>query len=201
MTRGNGGFSLIELMVTIAVLAIMLLLGMPTLTSYLQNQKLRGTVENFLSGIQLAHSEAVKQNLDVDFVFTNDDPVGADKVTAAATVNGRNWQVRTATVGNPQYIEGKLGAEGAGVSSTGTSPITVSSNGLASIRFNGLGQMKGQTTPVLIQFANPNGGDCASAGGPMRCLNILVSPGGQIKLCDPALSAAQIAARDSRACR
>lgn len=201
MRRGNVGFSLVELMVTIAIVAILAMLGVPTLTSYLQNQKLRGTVENFLSGIQLAHSEAVKQNQDIDFVFTNDDPIGVDKVNATPTVNGKNWQVRTTTAGNLKYIEGKLGAEGTGTSSTGTSPITVSSNGVTNIRFNGLGQMKGQTTPLLIQFSNPNGGDCASAGGPMRCLNILVSPGGQIKLCDPALSATQIAAKDSRACR
>ncbi|MCC6472780.1 MAG: hypothetical protein IT514_03450, partial [Burkholderiales bacterium] len=36
---------------------------------------------------------------------------------------------------------------------------------------------------------NPSGGACAADGGPMRCLNVLVSPGGQIKMCDPAVAA------------
>lgn len=201
MWRRNFGFSLIELMVTISILAILMMVGLPALSTYVQNQKLRGAAESFLSGIQLAHSEAVKRNLDVDFVFTNDSSVGADKLNAAPVVNGKNWQVRTAKAGNEEYIEGKLGVEGAGGKGSDAAPITISSNGLGSLRFNGLGQMTSQVTPVLIQISNPQGGDCTSAGGPMRCLNILVTPGGQIKLCDPGLSAAQIAAKDSRACR
>jgi len=54
--------------------------------------------------------------------------------------------------------------------------------------FNGLGRV----TPVPagnidIDISNPSGGACAAAG-PMRCLRIRVSTGGQIRMCDPILA-------------
>jgi len=38
---------------------------------------------------------------------------------------------------------------------------------------------------VNINITNPIGGTCAVAAGPMRCLQIVVSPGGQVRMCDP----------------
>jgi hypothetical protein len=39
-----------------------------------------------------------------------------------------------------------------------------------------------------------------TAGGRIRCLRVVVAVGGQARLCDPAVSAAAVAAGDSRGC-
>jgi type IV fimbrial biogenesis protein FimT len=34
-------------------------------------------------------------------------------------------------------------------------------------------------------LTNPTGGTCASVAGPMTCMRIIVSVGGQIRMCNP----------------
>jgi type IV fimbrial biogenesis protein FimT len=57
--------------------------------------------------------------------------------------------------------------------------------------FNGLGRV----TPVpagniTIDVTNPTGGTCATIAtpAPMRCLRVVVTAGGQVRLCDPAFA-------------
>jgi type IV fimbrial biogenesis protein FimT len=49
----------------------------------------------------------------------------------------------------------------------------------------------------VFAVTNPAGGACKTAGGdePMRCLNIVVTPGGRVRMCDPS-----VAGPDTRAC-
>jgi type IV fimbrial biogenesis protein FimT len=53
--------------------------------------------------------------------------------------------------------------------------------------FNGLGRLT--TAADTIAVSNPTGGACATIAapnGPMRCLNVVVTTGGQIRMCNPA---------------
>lgn len=68
-----------------------------------------------------------------------------------------------------------------------TSPNTVN------ITFNSLGQASQAAT---IAITNPTRGTCVNTGGQVRCLNVTVTMGGQIKTCDPALATGA----DPRAC-
>lgn len=75
------GFSLVELVVAIAIMGVLLGLGLPALTTYTRNVKLRANAESFLAGLQLARGEAVRLNTPVELILTNDPPVadiGAD---------------------------------------------------------------------------------------------------------------------------
>jgi type IV fimbrial biogenesis protein FimT len=61
------------------------------------------------------------------------------------------------------------------------------------IMFNGVGRVSTTSvTPgnnIQIAITNPNiGGACVSAGGPMRCLRIIISSGGLIRSCNPIWS-------------
>jgi len=51
--------------------------------------------------------------------------------------------------------------------------------------FNSLGRVPAGN--VNIDVSSATGAACAANGGPVRCLRMVVSPGGQIRLCDPAL--------------
>lgn len=72
--RANG-FSLIELVVAIAIMGVLLTLGLPALTAYSRNIKLRSAAESFLAGLQLARGEAVRLNTNVELILTNSAPV------------------------------------------------------------------------------------------------------------------------------
>jgi type IV fimbrial biogenesis protein FimT len=63
------GFNLIELMVTIAVLGILLMVGLPAFTDWMQNLKIRSAAESIQNGLQVARSTAIARNTQVSLVF------------------------------------------------------------------------------------------------------------------------------------
>jgi len=205
------GFSLVELMVAVSIIGILLALGAPRFMDYLRNVKLRTTAEAFMTGVQLARSEAIRINAPVEFLLTTSDPLAANVGTAAASAAGNHWMVRTAD--QLTFIDGKFGAEGSGRSAGQPSPIRINDTSapanadpdappatpVGSIVFNGLGRTT-LTSPAIFKFNNPDAGTCVTAGGPVRCLKVIVAVGGQAWLCDPAVSAAAVAAGDSRGC-
>ena len=68
----------------------------------------------------------------------------------------------------------------------------------ATITFDGFGKTN-LPAAATIQVTNPTGGACqiSATVGKMRCLNITVQVGGQIKMCDPYPG---LAVGDSRKC-
>jgi prepilin-type N-terminal cleavage/methylation domain-containing protein len=73
----QGGFTLIELMFTITVLAILLGFGIPNFRDFIRNSRMSAEANDILSGINLTRSEAVKRRA----------PVTLCSGTAAACVN------------------------------------------------------------------------------------------------------------------
>ena len=61
--RGAIGFTLIELMVVLAVLAVMLTLSTPGFTSFMRSAELSTAANSFVSSLNAARSEAMKRNL------------------------------------------------------------------------------------------------------------------------------------------
>ncbi len=159
----QSGVTLIELLIAIAIFAIVLGMGVPSYRNWLQSSQIRTAADSILNGLTLARAEAVKRNQNITFTFT-------------APANSSSWQVTDANnmvIQQRDYSEGTLHA-------------VVASNPAAPITFNALGRAGGAVT---ITVTNPTGGLCAAAGGPMRCLNIIVNSG-QIRMCDPAVSIA-----------
>jgi type IV fimbrial biogenesis protein FimT len=172
------GFTLIELMIGIAVLAIVLALGMPSYNAWIQNTRLRNTAESILAGLQLARSEAVSRNQSVRFVF---DETDGDWVVGCVT----------ASTTCPAGIQKKMRGEGS------SSSITVVASDDHTIIFDSLGRM---TSPV------PGGGasfasfevdilPAVLAADKTRDLRITIDIGGGVRLCDP-----NVTALDARAC-
>lgn len=188
------GFTLIELMIAVALLSILLLLGIPAFGTYLQNAKLRSGAENFFAGVQLARAEAVRRNASVQIVLTTDHPdVGAANTTNLSTT-APNWLVRVQDPTTLEYafVEGKSGTEGAGQAAGATAWVNILGS-VSSITFNGYGRASSAAT---FRFSGPADGPACAPAGAMRCLTIAVSLGGQARMCDPAVTAAG----DSRAC-
>jgi type IV fimbrial biogenesis protein FimT len=63
--RGHAGFTLIELMVTLVVLAIVVTIAVPSFARIIENNRMTAAVNALTDAIQLARSEAVKKRLSV----------------------------------------------------------------------------------------------------------------------------------------
>lgn len=61
-SRRHDGFTLVELMVVIAIVSAMLGIGVPLFSSFIQDQRLRATSSDLRVGLITARSEAVKRN-------------------------------------------------------------------------------------------------------------------------------------------
>lgn len=208
------GFTLIELLIGITIMGILLIMGVPSFKSLIQNAQIHTATDAIQNGLELARAEAVRRNTLVRFQLTT----AVDNSCALTTASG-NWVVSlddpTGMCGNaklneafsvsdlinnpaPRIIQVRQGSEGspnAVVASQEVTPAGVTAasplyNG--SITFNGLGRISTTSTSVnagnnvQIDITNPAvGGACISAGGSMRCLRIVVSSGGLIRSCNP----------------
>jgi type IV fimbrial biogenesis protein FimT len=195
------GFTMVELLVGITLLAVLLALGAPAMGTYLQNSKLASATASYYAGMQTARAEAIRRNVLTQFVLTDTAITTLDLAnTAAPVTGGRNWIVRAASAPGSflPVIEAKAGVEGE--ASSGAPAIQVAGAASApavfdgTIPFNGFGGTADGST-YSIDITNPAIGTCVAAGGNVRCRRITVSPGGQIAACDPAAPAG-----DSRAC-
>lgn len=182
------GVTLVEMMIGLAIVSLMLLGAVPAFTTMLQNQRLRATAESISGGLQVARAEAVKRNGRVEFVLTDDDPVAAAVSSITPSLTGRNWVVRYYNPATLFYemVNGRY-------AQTDT-PVVVTGDA-NTITFGGFGTTT-LAAASTVRITNPRGGSCAPTG-PIRCLNVVVSPGGQVRLCDPDTT---LSARDTRKC-
>ena len=198
LKRSARGFTLIELMIGLVLLGILLVLAMPSFTTMFQNMRLRTTAETVLSGLQSARAEALKRNQSVDFLLTAGAIDPGNYAGMVANTSGPGWAVRvdpaecTAPTPTECFIDGKAGLEGSN-QAAGSTPIVqiAASHGL--VKFNALGRaLDAAGTPVDVQIdvTNPSGGTCKVDGGPMRCLRIVVTASGRVRMCDPGVTAA-----------
>ena len=184
------GCSIIELSVALTIACVLLALGAPSFSGYLQNARLGALAQSLYGGLQTARTEAVKRNQSVEFALTNSSLETTTADTVVLDPTGRNWWVR---------LPSSASAPASGIESKSTNAndlggVAVSASGPSFI-FNGLGAASAPGT-TGIALTNPALGACAP-GGPVRCWNVVVAPGGQIRLCSPDTS---LPAGDSRAC-
>jgi prepilin-type N-terminal cleavage/methylation domain-containing protein len=79
------GFSLVELLVTIAIAAVLLSLGLGSVTSMIASSRTRGAAESVLSGLQMARAEAIQRNTPMRFqLVTSMNSACASNTAAAA---------------------------------------------------------------------------------------------------------------------
>lgn len=67
----QGGFTLVEMMVTIAVAAILIAMAVPSFSGIAERNRLRNVAEKLRSDLKLAHSEALRRDLPVFLTFKN----------------------------------------------------------------------------------------------------------------------------------
>lgn len=206
MLSRSRGYSLIELMIAVAILGILVGLGIPAFNVMLKNLQIRSAAESLVAGLQSARNEAVRRNSAVRFQLV--DSLGNQ---CALLETGPNWvisrNIPTAkcdqaevadflepnVTAQPQILQKKPLREG-----TAQMAATAAGAAANTVIFNSLGRVAAGGIDT-IDVTNSAGGTCTAAGGPLRCLRILVGAGGKVKVCDPAVAVST--PPDSRYCQ
>jgi type IV fimbrial biogenesis protein FimT len=167
----SAGFTLIELMITIVILAILLYVALPNFAVWMQNTQIRTAGEAILNGMQLARAEAIRRNVNVELRMDISS----------------GWTARVAGTG--EVIQSRLAGEG-----SGAALVTIAPVGATTVTFSSFGSVAtnsdGTPTVTEIKIDSP-----AIAAADSRELCILVRAGGNVRLCDP-----QVPATDTRTC-
>jgi type IV fimbrial biogenesis protein FimT len=194
--RKQSGISLIEVMIAMVIFGIVVALGLPSFAAWIQNIQLRNAAESTQAGLQYARAEAIKRNTLVRFQLVTSidnncalDTSGPDYVVSLDNPTGNCGAAFSDTVA-PRILQVKRNAEG--------SNNAVFFADATAISFNGLGRTSGAGISTIV-VTNPVGGNCqtsADLSQPMRCLQLSISPGGEIRMCDPVV----VDATDPRIC-
>lgn len=166
--RRVGGFTLIEVLVTMSIMAIMLGLAAPSFVSFQRNSELTATANSFVGALAAARSEALKRQLNV-FVVPQDGS-WANGLTIFADVNR----------------DSALTPSGTDVVIMRTDKIpssvtTLAYTGGAYIEFNGSGFMTTVANSIALA------GSLDFVGTPnTEVRRVITSPAGRLRVCKPA---------------
>jgi len=159
------GFSLIEMIVGLGIMVVLLSVTVPNVRSYMTDSRIRAAAQAYYSAAQLARAEAVRRNSNVRIVLTN----APDASPPEASMDGLGWVV----LAGSELIDSQAPQQSALQVQADTAVVDFDSSGASSVR---------QT----VKFSDAVSDSCYPDGP--RCLHILISRGGQVRLCDPAVS-------------
>lgn len=185
-----GGFSLVELMVTIVVLAIAIAIAVPNFSTMIQNTRIRTAAESVQNGIQTARAEAVKRNAMIRFELAANSRWEVKCVTVVGDLDGDGED------DCPAVIQERTAGEG----SASSIVVTADPAAATELVFNGLGRLTslaGGVAPPNLVSINIDIDPTILPPEQSRNLRILVGIGGNTRMCDPDST---IPGTDPRAC-
>lgn len=179
------GFSLIELLVAVSVLAILTAVAMPSFSNWIRNAKIRTVADAVQSGLRVAQSEAQRRTRTVVFFRTSSKDCA---LAATAAANGQFWQVRV--VPDPLQTGDVAEPVQCGTLTDVSTGVKLSASATA-LCFGADGRQTTMANPASI------GVDCTAAAASYdieseikvadaRALRVTVSLAGAPRLCDPA---------------
>ncbi|TWI67549.1 type IV fimbrial biogenesis protein FimT [Pseudoduganella lurida] len=203
MLQLNRGYTLIEVVVGIAILGIVLAVGIPNLTHWIIANKAKAASEFYLDGLTMARRQAVAHNARSRFVLTPNANGQYDwqvdlcfpALAVPCTDDTGNWSTATAVAsGDP---EGLTGFKSVFRSASALPPSNVLIPSVApeaanAIYFTELGWVD---TSIRARLTRLRLDPATALAGDVRAAALSVTLAGMASKCDPAAQAP-----DSRAC-
>jgi type IV fimbrial biogenesis protein FimT len=182
------GFSLIELMVTITILAILIVLGFPSYQQWILNSNIRNAAESIQNGLRLARNEASQRATFVRFEMSAAGKAdwtvcqlpSAASVSTLCSANNASVIQKFASSGGASTAT-ISGSTTISSLSTLTTPLTGAIAATSGITFNALGRPTDYGNTSLLRL------DANSAQAGSRWLVTTISAGGSIRMCDPQI--------------
>jgi type IV fimbrial biogenesis protein FimT len=196
-SRRASGFTMIEMAVTMTVFAILVALGVPSMTTWIRNNKVRAVADSLQTGLRLAQAESLRRSRQVVFALTNSATPNARPLPAVA--NGTSWAIWTvpsmtnAADETPTFIQ-------SGVFNANAAAQVASTGNMSTVCFNSMGRLVNNAGANVILItggdtcAQPNVGTppvmkfTITLAGADRPLQVNLGLGGQVHMCDPAVA-------------
>lgn len=128
--RTAAGFTMVELMVTIGIVALLSALAVPTLRSVAEKSHIRAASLSLQNGLALARAEAVRLNTQVQFVLT-----------------ASGWNI--------QLVDGTLLQQASGKEKATGVTITRTPSASNNVTFDAFGRKSAGLTRIDIAATNP----------------------------------------------
>lgn len=166
MHNKQHGFTLTELLITVAVFGILGAFAVPSFLQMVQNSQIKTASDSILTGLQVARAEAVKRNTEVQF----DLLAGSAWTVCISPAGGGSCPVPD----DATTVQSRLESDGS------SSNVTVAADVAGPYIFDGLGLL----TTGAVDFSIDNS---ALSAADSRDLRVEVGAGGAARSCDPAL--------------
>jgi prepilin-type N-terminal cleavage/methylation domain-containing protein len=155
---GTSGLTLMELMVTVAILAILVALAMPSFNAFVAKGRLSGAAEALAQDLQLARSEALRLNTEVRFSFSPGSTWCYGSIASSTACS--------CTTANDCTLRQVDGSAYAGVTMSMPDPTFASNTAIFTAR-------QGLANTGAVQFTHPNAGT----------LRVSLGAAGQVSIC------------------
>lgn len=182
--RRLGGFTLIELMVTIAIAAILMMVAAPSFVSFQRNAELTGAANSLLASINAARSEGMKRNMPALVVPADGATWESGWIVFVHKPNGginENYTEGTDIfVSRQGPLPSYFSANGDGSATEGGTPVN--------IRFNGSGfarRIDGTSGNLTLSISR---NDISGQDQLDQTRRIVVAPSGRTRVCKPTSS-------------
>ncbi len=194
--RTRAGFSLIELMVVIALIGILMSIAIPTFGKWTADASVRAVAESLTNAIRQTQATAISRGRVGMFALTTDTP---PVLTSTPVASASNWFSELNKLSGSDETQAWLGLILKSTEGTQRNVNISLSTGTLTC-FNSLGRQSGLTAAqnalstacsVAADDNNPSK-YIVSRSGATRSFWVLVYPGGRVRMCDAAktLSAA-----------
>jgi len=157
---GQTGFSLVELMIGVVILAILASVAMPSFQTWLLNSQIRNAAESISNGLQRARAEAVGRNVNVEFVLS------ADSSWVVKVAGGADIESRSSSEGSKKV---------AVTTDTGTTTVT----------YNNFGGVQAANLNGSAPFTQIDVDSSTLSADASHELQITIGVGGNVRMCDP----------------
>lgn len=196
------GFSMMELMVSVAILAIVLAIGIPSFSTWISNTQVRSTAESLVAAIQLTRGEAVRQNSLAQLKLTGNAGGSASwsVIAASSSVSGSFDTNQGATLiqtagATETGVNARLGVSAATQpTSNCCTTSVVAGSGMGSnpgVVFDAFGKIVADSSVTTVTRIDVTkvGDTEANNEKKNRRMVILIAPSGAVKMCRASLSA------------